>query len=183
MKKWLIGGLLAFTVFLPFAAAHVSWAGQDECEHGNSGQECKPDPNEHGEDCEEHGQSEGNEDHCLSTTTPTEVPPSTTTTSTTEPPVTTTATSTVVPTTSTSTTTAATTSTSAPGPTGTTGPSQTTTPVKDSGGGSHHKDQSSPSDEGGLAFTGIENVVPWVAVVLLLGTLGFGLMWLGHRKD
>lgn len=179
MKKWLIGGLIAATVFVPFALGSIAVAGQDECEHGNSGQECVPDPNEHGEDCEEHGQSEGNEDHCLSTTTSTVVPPSTTTTSTTEPPVTTTVTSTVVPTTSTSTTTAPTTSTSAPGPTGTTGPSETTTPVKDSGGGSN-EGPSSPPDK--LAFTGVEDVVPIVGIMLLLGTLGFGLMWAGHRN-
>jgi hypothetical protein len=42
--------------------------GQGECQHGNSGKECKPDPQpDHGKDCEEHGPKEGgvNEDHCL----------------------------------------------------------------------------------------------------------------------
>jgi hypothetical protein len=42
--------------------------GQGECQHGNSGQECKPDPQpDRGKDCEEHGPKEGgvNEDHCL----------------------------------------------------------------------------------------------------------------------
>ena len=60
--------------------------GQGECEHGNSGQDCKPDPQpEHGQDCDEHGPNEGgvNEDHCLSTTTTTT--PSTSTTTTTTP--------------------------------------------------------------------------------------------------
>ena len=41
--------------------------GQGECQHGNSGKECKPDPQpDHGKDCEEHGPKEGgvNEDHC-----------------------------------------------------------------------------------------------------------------------
>jgi len=40
--------------------------GQGECEHGNSGQECRPDPQpDHGKDCEEHGNNGGtNEDHC-----------------------------------------------------------------------------------------------------------------------
>ena len=60
--------------------------GQGECEHGNSGKECKPDPQpEHGQDCEEHGPNQGgvNEDHCLSTTTTTT--PSTSTTTTTTP--------------------------------------------------------------------------------------------------
>jgi outer membrane biosynthesis protein TonB len=49
--------------------------GQGECDHGNSQQSCKPDPQpSHGADCEEHGQQGGvNEDHC------TEVTPSQTT--------------------------------------------------------------------------------------------------------
>jgi len=44
--------------------------GQGECQHGNSGQECKPDPQpEHGKDCDQHGNQGGvNEDHCLGTT-------------------------------------------------------------------------------------------------------------------
>src|SRR5919197_819415 len=44
--------------------------GQGEFEHGNSGQECKPDPQpEHGKDCDDHGNLGGvNEDHCLGTT-------------------------------------------------------------------------------------------------------------------
>lgn len=57
--------------------------GQGECEHGNSGQECRPDPNEHGQDCDEHGPFEGgvNEDHCLpsTTTVPTVTTPTTVT--------------------------------------------------------------------------------------------------------
>lgn len=45
--------------------------GQGECNHGNSNQPCKPDPQpEHGKDCDPHGNNGGvNEDHCLSTTT------------------------------------------------------------------------------------------------------------------
>lgn len=42
--------------------------GQGECDHGNSQQSCKPDPQpSNGQDCEEHGPKEGgvNEDHCL----------------------------------------------------------------------------------------------------------------------
>ncbi len=69
--------------------------GQGECEHGNSGQECKPDPQPgHGQDCDEHGNHGGvNEDHCLpenpptctvdctpTGTTPTETTPTTPTT-------------------------------------------------------------------------------------------------------
>jgi hypothetical protein len=41
--------------------------GQGPCSHGNSGKECKPDPQpDHGEECDEHGPNEGgvNEDHC-----------------------------------------------------------------------------------------------------------------------
>lgn len=42
--------------------------GQGECEHGNSQQSCRPDPQpSNGQDCDEHGPKEGgvNEDHCL----------------------------------------------------------------------------------------------------------------------
>jgi hypothetical protein len=45
--------------------------GQRPCNHGNSGKECKPDPQpEHGAECVEHGPHEGgvNADHCLSST-------------------------------------------------------------------------------------------------------------------
>jgi len=44
--------------------------GQGECQHGNSGQDCKPDPQpEHGKDCQDHGNLGGvNEDHCLGAT-------------------------------------------------------------------------------------------------------------------
>lgn len=50
--------------------------GQGECEHGNSGQECREDPNENGQDCLEHGNSGGvNEDHCISPPPPTSPPP------------------------------------------------------------------------------------------------------------
>ena len=58
--------------------------GQGECQHGNSGQECKPDPQpEHGKDCEDHGNQGGvNEDHCLGTTDPTTTTETTETTTT-----------------------------------------------------------------------------------------------------
>lgn len=52
--------------------------------------------------------------------------------------------------------------------------------MKDSGGGSS-QGPSSPNGEK-LAFTGVEDVVPIVGIMLLLGTLGFGLMWAGHRN-
>jgi len=58
--------------------------GQGPCSHGNTGKECKADPSENGKDCDPHGQNGGiNEDHCLATTTTTDV------VSTTDPAVTT----------------------------------------------------------------------------------------------
>jgi hypothetical protein len=59
--------------------------GQGECQHGNSGQECKPDPQpEHGKECESHGNQGGvDEDHCLGTTDSTTTSESTTTSQTT----------------------------------------------------------------------------------------------------
>jgi hypothetical protein len=62
---------------------HSSPPGQGECSHGNSGKECRSDPQpEHGQDCEEHGQYEGgvNEDHCYSTTSTIQTTTTTTTT-------------------------------------------------------------------------------------------------------
>jgi hypothetical protein len=62
--------------------------GQGPCSHGNSGKECKPDPQaNHGAECDEHGPFEGgvNEDHCLGGTTGTTT--SGTTTSSTTPTV------------------------------------------------------------------------------------------------
>ena len=62
--------------------------GQGPCNHGNSGKDCKPDPQpEHGKDCDEHGPYEGgvNEDHCLGTTTETTAETTTGTTTTTTP--------------------------------------------------------------------------------------------------
>jgi hypothetical protein len=72
--------------------------GQGPCNHGNSGKECKPDPQpDHGADCDEHGPHEGgvNEDHCLAGTT------GTTTTATTGTTTTSSTTTTVVATSST----------------------------------------------------------------------------------
>ncbi|HEY9376305.1 MAG TPA: hypothetical protein VIQ02_04325 [Jiangellaceae bacterium] len=59
--------------------------GQGPCSHGNSGKECKPDPQpDHGAECAEHGPNEGgvNEDHCLGGTTGTSTTTGTTTGST-----------------------------------------------------------------------------------------------------
>ena len=50
------------------ATAAVDPPGQGLCNHGNSGRECKPDPQpDRGTECEEHGPNQGgvNEDHCL----------------------------------------------------------------------------------------------------------------------
>jgi hypothetical protein len=52
----------------------------DDCSHGNSGKDCRPDPNENGKDCEDHGNARGNEDHCGPATTTTTTPTTTTTT-------------------------------------------------------------------------------------------------------
>ncbi len=43
----------------------------DNCSHGNSNQECRDDPSDNGQDCDEHGNASGNEDHCDGTTTTT----------------------------------------------------------------------------------------------------------------
>lgn len=67
-------GLAIVVAFLALAFTAVAKAtppdgppGQGECQHGNSQQECKPDPQPtHGQDCEEHGNQGGvNEDHCV----------------------------------------------------------------------------------------------------------------------
>ena len=69
----------------------------DDCSHGNSGKDCRPDPNENGKDCEDHGNASGNEDHCDQVDTPTT--PTTTETTTTSTTTTTTTTSSTTPTT------------------------------------------------------------------------------------
>jgi len=57
--------------------------GQGDCSHGNTGKDCRPDPQPgHGQDCDEHGPKNGgvNEDHCLpGETTPTDTTPTETT--------------------------------------------------------------------------------------------------------
>lgn len=73
----------------------------DDCSHGNSGADCRPDPNQNGQDCEDHGNASGNEDHCDAVDTTTE------TTTTTE--------SSTTSTTTTTTTTGTTTTTKSPG--------------------------------------------------------------------
>jgi len=105
----------------------------DDCSHGNSGKDCRPDPNQNGKDCEDHGNARGNEDHCqasvptttTTTTTPTTTTTTTQTTTTTPTTSTTTQTTTTTPSTSTTATTTTTTPTTSTTPTGST---TTTTP-------------------------------------------------------
>jgi hypothetical protein len=91
----------------------------DDCSHGNADKDCRPDPNENGKDCEDHGNARGNEDHCGPATTTNTTPTTTTTTSTT-----TTNETTTTPTTETTTTQSTTTTT----PQGGTPPATGTTP-------------------------------------------------------
>ncbi len=42
----------------------------NNCSQGNSGATCVPDPSENGQDCLDHGNASGNENHCLPTPTP-----------------------------------------------------------------------------------------------------------------
>jgi len=75
----LAGGIAVAALATPPAGGPP---GQGECEHGNSGSSCKPDPQpDHGQDCDEHGNHGGvNEDHCLpDETTPTDTTPTDTT--------------------------------------------------------------------------------------------------------
>ena len=99
----------------------------DDCSHGNSGGDCRPDPNQNGQDCEDHGNASGNEDHCDQADTTT-----TDTTSTTE--TTTTDVTTTTSTTTTSTTTSTTTKTGTT-PTTATNPSSPGTPQAPPGNG------------------------------------------------
>lgn len=101
----------------------------DDCSHGNSGKDCRPDPNENGKDCEDHGNARGNEDHCdQATPTTTDTTTTTSTTTTTES---TTSTTTQTTTTPTNTTPETRTTPTTP-ETGTT-PSTTTTPATPTG--------------------------------------------------
>jgi hypothetical protein len=80
----------------------------DDCSHGNSGVDCRPDPNQNGQDCEDHGNASGNEDHCnqagTTTTDTTSTTETTTTHATTTSQTTTTSTTTKTGTTPTTTT-------------------------------------------------------------------------------
>ena len=64
---------LALGVFIGVQAAHGS-PGEAPCSHGNSGQDCRPDPQpDHGKDCNQPN-GDGNEDHCTPSTDPTPTP-------------------------------------------------------------------------------------------------------------
>ena len=187
----LLAVAFAATIALPVSVAVADPPpggppGQGECEHGNSGETCRPDPQPtHGQDCEEHGPNEGgvNEDHCLPTTDP----------STTSPP---TVTTTVLPTTTapttppppdTTVTTPATTTTASPTgtPPDTETQSTTSAPTTNVGGPGLEETEKPTSERSAtpkLAFTGVENIVPWILAMLFLATLGSGLFWLGNRK-
>ena len=111
----------------------------DDCSHGNSGSDCRPDPNQNGKDCEDHGNAKGNEDHCDQSGTTTTDTTSTTETTTTN--TTTTVTSTTTETETTPVTTTNPMTTTNPGTPGTppappgndgsagSGPSSSTPPV------------------------------------------------------
>jgi hypothetical protein len=69
---FMIAMALAGTVSVS-AVPPTSPPGQGECDHGNSQQSCKPDPQpSNGQDCDEHGPKDGgvNEDHCTPEVTP-----------------------------------------------------------------------------------------------------------------
>jgi len=186
MRKILLGLAIVFTVALPITAAladpPTSPPGQDECDVGNSDHTCVPDPQPtNGQDCDEHGNNGGvNENHCLTTTT---------TTTTTTPPITT---STVTTQTSTTTTVTEppTTTTQPPSTTVTQPPVTTTTvvgtttaqPPTNGGPGNGGPSDPAAGGPGKLAFTGVEDIVPWTIVTLFLLILGSGLFWLGNRK-
>ena len=88
MKKLVLIVAMLMAFGLGGAAAFAATAdkppappGQPDCEHGNSGAQCKEDPQpNHGAECKEHGKKGGqNEDHCLDETTSTETTPGDTT--------------------------------------------------------------------------------------------------------
>ncbi len=57
----------------------------DNCSHGNNTVTCRTDPSTNGQDCQDHGNASGNEDHCTPTTATTQTThPGTTATTTTE---------------------------------------------------------------------------------------------------
>lgn len=195
MKKVLLAVVIAMTAMLPLAAAAFADPPDTnpgaDCSHGNSGATCVPDPNENGQDCDEHGApnpagNDGNEDHCTTAPPTTTTAPPTTTTAppvtTTEPPVTTTAppvTTTAPPVTTTAppvTTTAPTTTIQPPG----TNPTTVQPPGSGPNGKLNKVEQPQAKK---LAFTGMENVVPLGAIALTLLTSGSGLLWFARKKD
>jgi len=185
MKKILLGLAIVFTVALPITAAladpPTSPPGQDECDGGNSDHTCVPDPQPtNGQDCDEHGNNGGvNENHCLTTTTATTTTlPTTTSTVTTQTSTTTTVTE--PPTTTTQP--PSTTVTQPPVTTTTVVGTTTAQPPTNGGPGNGGPSDPAAGGPGKLAFTGVEDIVPWTIVTLFLLILGSGLFWLGNRK-
>lgn len=110
----------------------------------------------------------------------TEVPPSPTT----EPTIPPTTTTVISPpeTTTTSATTAPPTTSEVP--TSTTTASPSVEPPGTSTTTSSTSEEKGPNERPGkLAFTGVEDVVPLVATMLLTASLGSGLLWLGRKRD
>jgi hypothetical protein len=151
----------------------------DDCSHGNSNQDCRPDPQPgHGQECDDHGNASGNEDHCDQTAT-------TTTTTTTETTTTTTTSTTPANTNPGSSGTPSTPPTNGPSsPSGGSGPSSTPPPVtkpelqnelanqvkKSRVGGVSH----TPARPGELPFTGFPAWALAIIGSLMLAT-GLGL--------
>lgn len=74
MKRAVFAALAA-TIALLFAAPVSATTGTtNPCSHGNSGKDCRDDPNQNGKDCDPHGGGGVNEDHCKDTTTTTLIP-------------------------------------------------------------------------------------------------------------
>ena len=166
----------------------------DDCSHGNSDQDCKPDPQPgHGQECDDHGNASGNEDHCDDVTTTTT--PTTTETTTTPNDTTTSTVTTTTPTTQTGTTPPAATPATAPLPPAAAGsaPSPTSNPpvtkpeleaelaeqVKgaDAGRTSHAR-----GNPGELPFTGFPAWALALMGSLMLGT-GLGLRRLAPGRS
>jgi hypothetical protein len=152
----------------------------DDCSHGNSGKDCRPDPNQNGKDCEDHGNARGNEDHCDQAQTTTTVPTTTNETTTTNQTTTTTTkteTGTTPPTTTSSSTPGHGGSSAGPGPSSAPEPAVTTTAVENKP--AHHVRgarasgvAAATSKPGELPFTGFP---AWALALIGSAMLAAGL--------
>jgi hypothetical protein len=175
-------GLLALTVAADPPTGGPP--GQGECDHGNSGQDCRPDPQPtHGQDCEEHGNQGGvNEDHCTGeeepSPTPTTETPSPTPSSTPSPTSSSTPSQPPTPEVTPSVTTTPSPSTSATPPVQSGGPNK---PPKDEQSGPSKKNGSAGRSTGPeLAFTGITDTQK--KGLLMVGLSLLGLLALGAAR-